>query len=227
MDAMGREGAGVLSVSRQAVLFALALMPALPVVAQSQSAWHAARGGVEVKANALTRPAVLAFYQARGFSAEAIAPYADACVFSFEVRNTTKKPLRLRLADWRAEDGAGRARFGLPDAWEAEWARRVVGATAVVVGGRVVVGSPIVVVAKVVVAAVVGASVVVGTVVGDVVVDGDAAGSRVHATNATTPSVTPIERRHLMATSTPIMRPATHERQSTRCLTPPRWTTRT
>ena len=124
MDAMGREGVGVLSVSRQAVLFALALMPALPVVAQSQSAWHAARGGVEVKANALTRPAVLAFYQARGFSAEAIAPYADACVFSFEVRNTTKKALRLRLADWRAEDGAGSARFGLPDAWEAEWARR-------------------------------------------------------------------------------------------------------
>jgi hypothetical protein len=121
---MGREGAGVLSVSRQAVLFALALMPALPVVAQSQPAWHGARGGVEVKASALTRPAVQAFYQARGFSAEAIAPYAEACVFSFEVRNTTKKPLRLRLADWRAEDRAGSARFGLPDAWEAEWARR-------------------------------------------------------------------------------------------------------
>jgi hypothetical protein len=63
--------------------------------------------GVEVKATPLTRPAVLAFYQARGFSAEAIAPYADACVFSFEVANNTKKPLRLRLADWRTGGAAG------------------------------------------------------------------------------------------------------------------------
>lgn len=92
--------------------------------AQSQSPWHGARDGLEVKAMALTRPAVLAFYQARGFSAEAIAPYADACVFSFEVRNTGRGPLRLRLADWRAENRAGGVRFMLLDAWDAEWVRR-------------------------------------------------------------------------------------------------------
>lgn len=92
--------------------------------AQSQSPWHGARDGVEVKATALTRPAVLAFYQARGFSAEAIAPYADACVFSFEVRNAGKGPLRLRLADWRAAGRQGSARFTLPDEWDANWAGR-------------------------------------------------------------------------------------------------------
>ncbi|MBI4988989.1 MAG: hypothetical protein HZC23_09235 [Rhodocyclales bacterium] len=92
--------------------------------AQSQSPWHAARDGVEIKATALTRSALLAFYQARGFSAQAIAPYADACAFSFEVRNTGRGPLRLRLADWRAGERAGGARFMLPDEWDAEWVRR-------------------------------------------------------------------------------------------------------
>jgi hypothetical protein len=103
---------------RFALLFALALLPA---AAQSQSAWHGARDGVTVKATALTRPAVLAFYQARGFSAEAIAPYAAACVFSFEVQNTTNKTARLRLADWRA---AASIRFRPAESWEAEWASR-------------------------------------------------------------------------------------------------------
>lgn len=92
--------------------------------AQSQPPWHGARDGVEVKATALTRPAVLAFYQARGFSADAIVSYADACVFSFEVRNTGKGSLRLRLADWRAAGSQGSARFTLADAWDANWAER-------------------------------------------------------------------------------------------------------
>ena len=85
---------------RQFKLFAILLaITALPAAAQSRSAQHGERDGVEVKATPLTRPAVLAFYQARGFSAQAISPYADACVFSFELRNTTRKTLRLRLAD--------------------------------------------------------------------------------------------------------------------------------
>lgn len=104
-------------------LAALLALVALPAAAQSQSPWHGARDGVTVKATALTRPAVLAFYQARGFSAEAIAPYAAACVFSFEVQNTTKKTLRLSLADWRA---AGSMHFRPAESWEAEWARRSV-----------------------------------------------------------------------------------------------------
>jgi hypothetical protein len=105
-------------LKRLAIPFLLLLLP-LPV--QSQSPWYGELGGVKVKATALTRPAVLAFYQARGFSAEAIAPYADACVFSFEVQNGTRKTLRLRLTDWRA---AGSIRFRPAQSWEAEWARR-------------------------------------------------------------------------------------------------------
>ncbi len=105
-------------MKRLAIPFVLLL---LPLPAQSQSPWHGAHDGVTVKASALTRSAVLAFYQARGFSAEAIAPYAAACVFSFELQNTTKKTLRLRLADWRA---AGSIRFRPSESWEAEWTRR-------------------------------------------------------------------------------------------------------
>ncbi len=97
---------------------------ALSAAAQSQPAWHGAQDGVEAKATALTRPAVLAFYQARGFSTQAISPYADACVFSFELHNTTQKALRLRLADWRAQTAAGTLLFRLPPSWEAEWVRR-------------------------------------------------------------------------------------------------------
>lgn len=97
------------------------LLAVLPTLAQSQSPRHGGRDGVAVKATALTRPAVLAFYQARGFSAEAIAPYADACVFSFEFQNKTKRTLRLRLADWRT---AAAIRFRPAESWEAEWARR-------------------------------------------------------------------------------------------------------
>ncbi len=97
---------------------------ALPGAAQSQSVWHGARDGVEVKATALTRSAVLAFYQARGFSAGTIAPYTDACVFSFELHNTTSETLRVRLADWRGSSASGSIRFRLPESWESEWARR-------------------------------------------------------------------------------------------------------
>ena len=109
MDPVGREGPGVLIVGRIALVVGagigglVAVLLVAPVAAQSQSAWHGVRDGVEARATALTRPAVLAFYQARGFSAQAISPYADFCVFSFELRNTTQKTMRLRLADWRAQ----------------------------------------------------------------------------------------------------------------------------
>lgn len=111
--------------TRQFKLFAALLaIAALPVAAQSRSAWNGEWDGVTVKATALTRPAVLAFYQARGFSTQAISPYADACVFSFELHNTSQKALRVRLADWRAQTVAGTLRFRLPPSWETEWVRR-------------------------------------------------------------------------------------------------------
>ena len=130
MDPVGREGPGVLIVGRIALVVGagigglVAVLMVAPVAAQSQSAWHGVQDGVEARATALTRPAVLAFYQARGFSAQAIAPYADACVFSFELRNTTKKILRLVLADWRAQTTAGTIRFRQPQSWEAGWVQQ-------------------------------------------------------------------------------------------------------
>lgn len=130
MDPVGREGPGVLIVGRIALVVGagigglVAVLMVAPVAAQSQSAWHGVQDGVEARATALTRPAVLAFYQARGFSAQAISPYTDACVFSFELRNTTKKILRLVLADWRAQTTAGTIRFRQPQSWEAGWVQQ-------------------------------------------------------------------------------------------------------
>ena len=95
-----------------------------PVLAQPASTWGATRSGVEIKIRALQREQSAAFYQARGFAAETIAPYVAACGFAFELRNTGKSTVRLRLADWHAAGKAGSARFMLPDAWDAEWARR-------------------------------------------------------------------------------------------------------
>ncbi len=95
-----------------------------PVLAQPVSAWKAERNGVEIKVSALQRDQSAAFYQARGFSAETIAPYVAACGFAFELRNTGKGMVRLRLSDWHAIGKAGSARFMLPEAWDAEWERR-------------------------------------------------------------------------------------------------------
>lgn len=97
---------------------------ALHAQAQSASVLQAARGGVTVKVTALTKDSARAFYQARGFSADAIAPYAEACGFAFELRNAGKTAVQVKLADWRAAGRAGSARFMLPDEWDSEWARR-------------------------------------------------------------------------------------------------------
>lgn len=95
-----------------------------PALAQPVPSWNAARNGVEIKVSALKREQSAAFYQARGFAAETVAPYTAACGFAFELRNTGKSSVRLRLADWRAAGKAGGARFTLPDDWDAEWQRR-------------------------------------------------------------------------------------------------------
>lgn len=95
-----------------------------PVLAQPAAGWNPAKDGVEIKVSALKREQAAAFYQARGFSADAIAPYAEACGFAFEFRNSGKTAVQVKLADWRAAGKAGSARFVLPDEWDAEWARR-------------------------------------------------------------------------------------------------------
>lgn len=90
-------------------------LPALSLLALVITA---AQAQVTLSATPLTREQVSAFYVARGFSATAIAPYAQACVLSFEFRNAGRSALRYSLADWQAEDGI---RIRPIAEWDAAW----------------------------------------------------------------------------------------------------------
>lgn len=83
---------------------------------------RAAHDRVTLTANPLTTAQRTAFYLARGFAESAIRPYAQACGFSFGMRNSGAGPVRTMLADWQAVGADGR-RAGLrpPAAWDAEW----------------------------------------------------------------------------------------------------------
>lgn len=84
---------------------------------------HRAHSGpVEVMANPLASVSRGSFYEARGFAAAAIRPYAESCGFSFGVKNGGRLAIRTRLADWRAIGADGEAvAFKLPEAWDTEW----------------------------------------------------------------------------------------------------------
>ncbi|MFA6312918.1 MAG: hypothetical protein WCV99_07600 [Sterolibacterium sp.] len=84
--------------------------------------YRAANGAVSLAANPLTPAQRIAFYLARGFSATAIRPYADACGFSFSMQNGGAGTLSTRLADWRAIGMDSRAvRLRLPAEWDLQW----------------------------------------------------------------------------------------------------------
>lgn len=87
----------------------------------------AAQAQVTLSATPLTPEQVSAFYIARGFSASAIAPYAQACVLSFEFRNDSRSSLRFRLADWQTGEGIG---FHSLVDWDATWEKHGVSAAA-------------------------------------------------------------------------------------------------
>lgn len=110
------------------LLATLALMAgiSLPACADGDIEWRhrATQGAVTLSANPLGLASRTAFYSARGFAAEAIRPYAEACGFSFGMQNGGTTTLSTRLADWRAIGADGRAvRFRLPAEWELQWAR--------------------------------------------------------------------------------------------------------
>ena len=85
---------------------------------------RAAHGAVILTANPLTTEQRMAFYVARGFSGAAILPYAQACGFSFRMRNTGAGAIRTALADWHAVGTDGRrVRLRLPVEWDTEWVR--------------------------------------------------------------------------------------------------------
>jgi len=111
---------------RLSLVFAVFVMRAGACLAAEEIEWlhRAARGGVTLTANPLTAEQRTAFYLARGFAEPAIRPYAQACGFSFAMRNSGAGPVRTALADWQAVGADGR-RAGLrpPAAWDAEWVR--------------------------------------------------------------------------------------------------------
>jgi hypothetical protein len=82
--------------------------------------WQTDAGGVQVRLTQISPDQARAFYQARGFSAEAADRYAAECVFMTVVRNIGDTPIQHRLADWRY------AAAGQPDRAirsKAEWER--------------------------------------------------------------------------------------------------------
>jgi hypothetical protein len=94
------------------------------VRAEDDITWRhsAEKAGVTLTANPLSREGATAFYLARGFSADAIRPYAEACGFSIGMRNGGASPLVARLAEWHAvgADGA-KVALRLPGTWDAVW----------------------------------------------------------------------------------------------------------
>ncbi len=114
-----------MSIRRFFILAVLALQTG-ECLAADEIEWHhrAAQGHVTLTANPLGAAQRTAFYQARGFSATAIRPYAQACGFSLGLRNMGTRSIRTRLADWRAIGADGRqVALRLPAKWETDWAR--------------------------------------------------------------------------------------------------------
>jgi hypothetical protein len=105
---------------------ALALALACSAVrAEAEIEWRhrATQGAVTLTANPLGQESRTAFYSARGFPVAAIQPYAQACGFSFGMRNHGATKLVARLTDWRAIGADGRQVALRPaEAWDADWA---------------------------------------------------------------------------------------------------------
>ncbi len=91
----------------------------------------ASQDAVTLKGNPLTRASRTAFYEGRGFAADTIRPYAQACGFSFGMRNDSLVTISTRLTEWHAI-GADGQRIALrpPEAWDADWQRAGVSSSA-------------------------------------------------------------------------------------------------
>jgi hypothetical protein len=109
---------------RMAACMALFACIPLPACAEGEIEWRfqARRGDVALTANPLSQASRTAFYVARGFAAETIRPYAQACGFSFGMQNGGQQPLTTRLTDWTAIGADGRKiPLRLPETWDAQW----------------------------------------------------------------------------------------------------------
>ena len=88
-------------------LLALWSLPALAATDHSLdpetglATWQTESAGIQVRLTQISPDQARAFYQARGFSAEAAERYAAQCVFMTVVRNVGDTPIEHRLGDWR------------------------------------------------------------------------------------------------------------------------------
>lgn len=88
------------------------------------STWQTDTQGIQVRLTQITPDQARAFYQARGFSAEAAEHYASECVFMTVVRNIGDSPVEHRLADWHYLSTAQPPRpIRSKDEWEALWSQ--------------------------------------------------------------------------------------------------------
>lgn len=86
--------------------------------------WQTETRGIQVRLTQISPDQARAFYQARGFSAEAAAHYTDQCVFMTVVRNVGDTPIEHRLADWRYRAGGEPPRAIRSKAeWDDLWRR--------------------------------------------------------------------------------------------------------
>jgi hypothetical protein len=84
--------------------------------------FQAKHGNVVLTGNPLGQASRSAFYAARGFSAETIRPYAQACGFSFGMQNGGHQTLTTQLTDWVAIGADGESiPLRLPEAWDTQW----------------------------------------------------------------------------------------------------------
>lgn len=105
-------------------LFLLILLCTGDVAAEDgmEMRYLARQGSVVLGVNPLLPSTRRAFYEARGFTAAAISPYAEACGFSFGMQNSGDHAIRASLSDWHAvgADGA-RIAFTLSETWDTQW----------------------------------------------------------------------------------------------------------
>lgn len=112
---------------RNSCLFAcLILLTSIPSLASAEGEieWHfqSRRGDVLLTANPLGQASRSAFYGARGFAADAIRPYAQACGFSFGMQNGGQQILTTQLTDWVAIGADGKKiPLRMPEAWDTQW----------------------------------------------------------------------------------------------------------
>lgn len=86
------------------------------------STWQTDTQGIQVRLTQISPDQARAFYQARGFSAEAAEHYASECVFMTVVRNIGDSPIEHRLADWRyLSAGQPPRSIRSKDEWESIW----------------------------------------------------------------------------------------------------------